>query len=126
MPIFPNAPGIMDGWWCARHRTGMNLCFPNQLLSTIGTRHRYAADHLSGGPGQFPVTAPTTQLAGVFGIDASHRAKDNRTHRTHWPAAYSLDFLRVRCGCASVKPSVRSVIPGLGPDAPRVRTEDEL
>jgi hypothetical protein len=61
---------------------------------------------------------------GLFGLDASHRAKENRTHPTHWPAANHLNFSCVRSGCACGVPSVPRANPGLTRDARRMREED--
>lgn len=36
---------------------------------------------------------------GLKDLDAPHRGKDNRSHLTHWPAANSLDFSRLRSEC---------------------------
>ncbi len=123
MPFFRDAPGIIDGWWCARHQTGTCLSIPNPLPRAIGTRHRHAGDHSSSGRSQATVTTPTTQLAGFVGLDASHRARGKGTHPTHWPAADSHDFPRMRFGCGATIPFLSGAVPRLVKDARRMRVE---
>lgn len=126
MCCFQNAPGIVGAWSLICHLTRQICSHSNSFQWAIFSRHHCDRAHLGSTFNRLLMVATNPKTTSHFGVDASHRAKENRTHRTHWPAASSLDFLRVRCGCASVKPSVRSVIPGLGQDAPRVRTADEL
>lgn len=63
---------------------------------------------------------------GLFGLDASHQAKENKTHPTHWPAANRLDFSRVRSGCARGALAVSRTNPGPTKNTGRMRGEDGL
>lgn len=79
-----------------------------------------------GAPGAV-TTGPLRPIrTGLFGLDASHRAKGNRTHPTHWPAANRLDFSRVRSGCAVLARCVSRAIPGQTANTGRMRGEDGL
>lgn len=115
MCCFQNAPaGILGAWSLICLLTRQMFSHSNSFQWAISSWHQCARAHLGSTVNRFLMVVTNPKTTSHFGVDASHRAKENRTHRTHWPAASSLDFLRVRCGCASVKPSVCFVIPGLG------------
>jgi hypothetical protein len=126
MCCFQNAPDIIGDWWRACHQPEQPFSYWNPSPPLIGTRHQPVGERPSRRFSRLLMVAINPKTNSHFGVDASHRAKDKRTHRTHWPAADHLDFLRVQYGCACVKPPVLSVIPCLGADARRMRTEDEL
>ena len=124
MPFLQDADGIMNGWWCACHLTGSHLSPFAPFSSAFDTRHRNAGAYPTRRQCQAITTIPAARLAERFGLDASHRAKENRTHPTHWPAANHLDFSRVRPGCACGACSMSRANPGLTKDARRMRGED--
>jgi hypothetical protein len=126
MCCFQNAPGIVGAWSLICHRTRQMCSHSNSYQWAIGSEHQCARAHLGGTFNRFLMVATNPKITSHFGVDASHRAKENRTHRTHWPAAHGLDFLRVRCGCAYVKPPAPLVISRVDADARRMRTENEL
>jgi len=126
MCCFQNAPGIVGAWSLICHLTRQMCSHSNSFQWAICSRHQCARAHLGSTFIHFLMVATNPKTTSHFGVDASHRAKENRTHRTHWPAADHLDFLRVRSGCGFVKPPMFPIIPGLGADARWMRTEDGL
>ena len=124
MPFFQNSAGIMNGGWCVYHLTGTYLSLPNPLSRALGTRHRHAGDHSSSGRSQATVTTQTEQLAWFVGLDASHRAKGNRTHRTHQCISVYSQISRVRSGCAVLAHCMSRAVPGLITNTGRVRAGD--
>lgn len=61
---------------------------------------------------------------GLFGLDASHRGKENRTHPTHDRERPEQGFPRVRSGCARGARSVSRANPERSKDTRRMRGED--
>ncbi len=57
------------------------------------------------------------------GPDAAHRATERRTHLTHWPAAVSCRFSRVRSGCARIYSMENAGFPLFLANTDRVRRE---
>ncbi len=111
MSIFWDTPAIegslMPAHVCCqtephlRHSTLQSALFP----SKTGARLRYSRRHPCGQPGwtdRVCAMASAARLAGHFGVDASHRARERRTHLTHWPAAEcrGVSWVRSACGAA--------------------------
>lgn len=126
MPFFQDAAGIMNAWWCACQLTGPYPSHLPTIPAAIDTRYRQAGDRPTRRQCRAVAAMQTSQLEGLFGLDASHRAKENRTHPTHWPAADGQDFPRVRSGGAGVARSIPRAIPGLTTDARRMRAGDAV
>lgn len=62
---------------------------------------------------------PIFQIAALEGCDASHRARNKDTHRTHLPAAKMLTVSRVRSGGALEITAMRAGFPALSQSAHR-------
>lgn len=124
MPFFQDADGGLNGWQCACHLTGPHISQLPPFPSAFDTRYRNEGACSTRKQCQAIATMTAAQLAGFFGLDASHRAKENRTHRTHWPAADFLRVSRVRSGYAVLARYVSRAIPGPTKNARRMRGED--
>lgn len=66
---------------------------------------------------------PIAQIAALKGCDASHRARNKDTHRTHWPAAEYPSAARVRSDCTFGIVSTTAGFPTISKGADRKLVE---